>query len=219
MKGALLIERTKTYVKGALKRAEGGHDWSHIERVHRTALLLLEQEKADSLVVELSALMHDLADPKFHKGDEDLGPGLAKGFLQSQGTDPVTIDQVVEIIRRMSFKNSLEKNTGAKESMELKILQDADRLDAMGAIGIARAFSYGGFKNRALYDPGIPPNPNMDKEAYKNSTSPTINHFYEKLLLLKDGMHTPTAKRLAAARHAFMLDFLDRFLKEWEGKE
>lgn len=214
-----LIQRTKAYVREALKGAEGGHDWSHVQRVHRNALLLLEGEPADALVVELAALLHDLADAKFHAGDEALGGRLAGSFLRGQGVDPATIGQVVDLIGTLSYRHSLGEGPRPDPSMELKILQDADRLDALGAVGIARAFSYGGFKNRPLHDPKVPPNPGLDKEAYQKSTAPTINHFYEKLLLLKDGMHTLTAQRLAARRHAFMEEFLDRFLREWDGKD
>lgn len=217
MEKGTVIERTKDFVKQALQGAEGGHDWFHVERVHRMAKRLLAEERADALVVELSALLHDVADPKFHNGDETVGPRMAQGFLETQGVDPRTVAQVVEIVGTMAYKNSFD-TPKKRATPELKIVQDADRLDAMGAIGIARAFSYGGFSNRALYDPEIPPNLAMDKETYKNSTAPTINHFYEKLLLLEQGMHTPTGKKLAAQRHGFMLEFLARFLDEWAGK-
>jgi len=161
--------------------------------------------------------LHDIADPKFHDGDEEIGPELAKEFLEKQGVDEAIIDHVDKIIRNISFKNSFE-NTGFR-SKELDVVQDADRLDAIGAIGIARAFNYGGFKNRPLYDPGIPPNQVLTKEEYKNSVSPTINHFYEKLLLLKDLMNTPTGKRMAEERHHFMEIYLERFYNEWEGRD
>jgi uncharacterized protein len=165
------------------------------------------------LVVELAALLHDIADAKFHAGDETIGPRIAGEFMTREKVDEEVKGHVVKIIENMSFKNSFEGNTWS--SVEMQVVQDADRLDAMGAIGIARAFSFGGFKGRAFYDPGIPPNRNMDKEAYKSSAAPTINHFYEKLLLLKDTMHTQKAKKLAEERHQFMEQFLDHFYREW----
>ena len=209
-----LLERTIEFVKETLQDAEGGHDWFHIERVFNTSNMLLQHEKANVLTVQLAALLHDIADPKFHQGDESIGPKMARGFLESEGVDEKTIEHVVKIIQHMSFKNSLDGEGQKFTSKELEIVQDADRLDAMGAIGIARAFNYGGFKNRPLYDPSIPPNPNMTKEEYKASKAPTINHFYEKLLLLKEGMNTTTGKKMAQERHQFMLDYLGQFFKE-----
>ncbi|SFC03326.1 uncharacterized protein SAMN04487891_10512 [Flagellimonas taeanensis] len=209
-----LLEKTIQFVKETLQDAEGGHDWFHIERVFNTSRMLLQHESADALTVQLAALLHDIADPKFHQGDESIGPKMARGFLESEGVDEKTIEHVVKIIQLMSFKNSLDGDGKKFTSKELEIVQDADRLDAMGAIGIARAFNYGGFKNRALYDPSIPPNPNMTKEEYKASKAPTINHFYEKLLLLKEGMNTETGKKMAQERHQFMLDYLGQFFRE-----
>lgn len=214
-----LIQRTVAFVKETLKNAEGGHDWYHVERVHGIAKKMAEGEGADLGVVELAALLHDIADSKFHGGDESLGPRMARAFLEGEGVAPETIGPVVDIIGTMSFRNSFQGGSHQGKSLEFKIVRDADRLDAMGAIGIARAFSYGGHKNRALYDPDIAYRMDMTKEEYKNSTGATINHFHEKLLLLKDGMYTPTGKRLAAKRHDFMLEFLDRFYKEWQGEE
>ncbi|MDC6383739.1 HD domain-containing protein [Flagellimonas taeanensis] len=214
-----LLEKTIQFVKETLHDAEGGHDWFHIERVFNTSQMLLKQESADALTVQLAALLHDIADPKFHQGDESLGPKMACSFLEAEGVNKNTIEHVVKIIQHMSFKNSLDGDGEEFTSKELEIVQDADRLDAMGAIGIARAFNYGGFKNRALYDPSIPPNLNMTKEEYKASKAPTINHFYEKLLLLKEGMNTETGKKMAQERHLFMLDYLERFYNEWNGKE
>ncbi|WP_318312367.1 HD domain-containing protein [Flagellimonas crocea] len=218
MNEELLIENTIYFVKNQLEHAEGGHDWFHIERVFNTSRLILKYEEGDNLVVQLAALLHDIADPKFHDGDETIGPERAKTFLESQSVNKETIDHVVNIIKHMSFKNSLEKHV-AFTSKELEIVQDADRLDAIGAVGIARAFNYGGFKNRELYNPDVAPKLNMTKEEYKHSKAPTINHFYEKLLLLKDRMNTATGKKLAEARHQFMLDFLEQFYKEWNGDE
>ncbi|MGB5393344.1 MAG: HD domain-containing protein, partial [Lutimonas sp.] len=169
----------------------------------------------DDFILELGALLHDIADAKFHDGDETLGPKKAQHFLQDLKVPCEVIDHVVNIIENISFKNSLDENHRGFTSLELKILQDADRLDAIGAIGIARAFNYGGFKNRQMYNPDIPPVLNMTKEAYKKSTAPTINHFYEKLLLLKDQMNTATGKKMADERHQFMLVFLEQFYREW----
>ncbi|MEO9510726.1 MAG: HD domain-containing protein [Flavobacteriaceae bacterium] len=214
-----VIEHTIDFVKETLKNAEGGHDWFHIERVFNTAKSISKYEKVDSVVVQLAALLHDIADPKFHDGDESVGPEMAKDFLNSQNVAMETVSHVVNIIQHMSFKNSLEKNQTVFLSKELQVVQDADRLDAIGAIGIARTFNYGGFKNRALYNPAVPPNPNMTKEEYKNSKGATINHFYEKLLLLKDQMNTKTGKKLALERHQFMLGFLNQFYKEWNGEQ
>ena len=179
-------------------------------------MLISQTEKVDVLVVALSALLHDIADSKFHDGDESIGPTIAKAFLESRAVEPENTDHVIKIIENMSFKNSLDSKNEFS-SKELEVVQDADRLDAIGAIGIARAFNYGGFKNRKLYDPEIKPNLNLSKEAYKKSTAPTINHFYEKLLLLKDKMNTKTGQALAKERHDFMLQYLDHFYKEWEG--
>ena len=211
-----LIEETIVFVKESLKEAEGGHDWFHIQRVFNNAKRIAKDEEVDELVVSLGALLHDIADSKFYKGDETRGPRIAEDFLTSLDVAPQTISHVVNIIENISFKNSLDQNNNKKfkHSMELQVVQDADRLDAIGAIGIARAFNYGGFKNRALYDPEIPPQPQMDKETYKKSTAPTINHFHEKLLLLKDKMNTETGKKLAEDRHQFMLRYLEEFYKE-----
>ena len=211
-----IVQRTVEFVKKTLKDAEGGHDWFHIERVWKNAHLIATKETgANMLVIELAALLHDIADSKFHDGDEHIGPRVAREFLESLNLDKATITHVVAIIENISFKGGHNKRT--LESLELDIVQDADRLDAIGAIGIARTFNYGGFKNRALYDPEIQPNPGMSKEEYKKSTAPTINHFYEKLLLLKDLMNTESGRELAQKRNAFMEDFLEEFYAEWNG--
>jgi len=212
-----LIEETISFVKHQLADAEGGHDWWHIHRVYQNTLLIATGEDVDSIVVQLAALLHDIADPKFHDGDEEIGPRLAQEFLSTHSVPTQIIDQVIYIIRNMSYKNSIG-NPRIEKTPELMVVQDADRLDAIGAIGIARAFNYGGFKNRALYDPTIPPNLNMTKEAYKKSAAPTINHFYEKLLLLKDKMNTATGKRIAQERHQYMEQFLEQFYGEWNGE-
>jgi len=212
-----LIENTIKFVKKTLEGAEGGHDWFHIERVLNNSRLIAKGEEADIKIVELGALLHDIADSKFHNGDESVGPKVASEFLESQNVSKEIIDHVVKIIQNISFKggNVNQEFTSA----ELDIVQDADRLDALGAIGIARTFNYGGFKGRPLYDPEIEPNLNMSKEEYKASNAPTINHFYEKLLLLKDRMNTQTGRRIAADRHAFMVSYLDQFYAEWKGEK
>ena len=211
-----IIEETVAFVQETLQGAEGGHDWFHIERVYRNALMIAKDEKVDLLVVSLAALLHDIADAKFHGGDESIGPKMAQEFLATLGVADTTIQHVVDIILNISYKTSLDPQK-TFSSKELEVVQDADRLDAIGAIGIARAFNYGGYRNRELYNPDIPSNLEMTKEQYKNSNSPTLNHFYEKLLLLKDKMNTDTGKILAQQRHKFMLDYLDQFYREWEG--
>ena len=212
-----LINNTILFVKQQLENAEGGHDWFHIERVYKNVLLIAREEDCDLLIVKLGALLHDVADSKFNGGDESIGPKIAREFLESQGLNEVSIHHVIAIIENISFKGgNFEKKFNSKE---LEVVQDADRLDALGAIGIARTFNYGGFKNRALYNPNIEPNLNMNKEEYKNSEAPTLNHFYEKLLLLKDKMNTPTGKKIAEGRHQYMELFLSQFYAEWDGEK
>jgi uncharacterized protein len=212
-----IVDKTILFVKEKLNNAEGGHDWFHIERVYKNALLIAQEEDCDLTVVKLGALLHDIADSKFHDGDETIGPKTARDFLESINVDEEVIHHIINIIENISFKGgNFEKDFHSKE---LEIVQDADRLDAIGAIGIARTFNYGGFKNRALYNPNIQPNLNMSKEDYKNSDAPTLNHFYEKLLLLKDKMNTPTGKKIAEARHQYMENFLSQFYAEWEGEK
>ena len=212
-----IIGNTICFVKETLKNTEGGHDWFHIQRVLNNSKLIAKGENANTFIVELGALLHDIADSKFHNGDETVGPKKATQFLLSQNVDSLLIEHVVQIIKNISFKGGNTKRTFS--SLELDIVQDADRLDAIGAIGIARCFNYGGFKNREIYNPEIRPNLNMSKEEYKNSTAPTINHFYEKLLLLKDKMNTKTGKRLAEKRHKIMEQYLSQFYDEWSGKK
>lgn len=217
MTNSEIIENTISFVKGVLQGAEGGHDWFHTQRVFKSALFIAkDEENANPLVVGLGALLHDIADSKFHDGDEGVGPEMAQGFLKELGVDRSVTDHVIQIIKNISFKGGNFKQ--GFRSIELDIIQDADRLDAIGAIGIARTFNYGGFRNRPLYDPAIPPKLNMSKEEYKKSEAPTINHFYEKLLLLKDRMNTKTGRQLAEQRHEFMELFLEQFYEEWEGK-
>jgi uncharacterized protein len=212
-----LIHRTECFVRDTLCNAEGGHDWWHIYRVWRTSLKIAKTESADLLIVQLGALLHDIADSKFHDGDETLGPKVAGYFLQKEGASKEQISHVQQIIENISFKGGNFKQSF--RSPELDIVQDADRLDAMGAIGIARTFNYGGFKNRQIYNPKIPPALHQTPEEYKKSTAPTINHFYEKLLLLKERMNTPTGKRMAEERHRFMENYLEQFYQEWEGEK
>lgn len=212
-----LIPNTILFVKEQLKNAEGGHDWFHIERVYKNAQVIAAAEDCDLEVVTLAALLHDIADSKFHNGDETIGPKVARAFLEANQVLPATVDHVIAIIENISFKGgNFDQQFHSKE---LAIVQDADRLDAIGAIGIARTFNYGGFKNRAIYDPEIKPNLSQTKEEYKKNEAPTINHFYEKLLLLTDKMNTETGKKMAKKRHDFMVHFLAQFYAEWEGKE
>lgn len=210
------MEQTIDFVKKELEGAEAGHDWFHIERVYKNALHLLKTEQADEQVVLLGALLHDIADSKFHEGDETLGPKKAYDFMTTIEIPEDVKKQVVQIIENISFKGgNFEKNFRSKE---LEIVQDADRLDAIGAIGIARTFNYGGFKNHPLYDPAIKPNLQMSKDEYKKHQGTTINHFYEKLLLLKDLMNTETGKKMALKRHQYMEGFLEQFYAEWNGQ-
>ena len=215
MKNEEIIENTVSFVRDKLANAEGGHDWWHIYRVWKSAKHIAIKENANLFVVELASLLHDIADSKFNNGDEEIGPKVANEFLQKMNINQSTVDHVGQIISNVSFKGGKDKKTFT--SLELDVVQDADRLDAMGAIGIARAFNYGGYKNRKIYDPNIPHNLNMTKEEYKTNSAPTINHFYEKLLLLKDRMNTNTGNKLAEQRHNFMEHYLSEFYDEWDG--
>lgn len=210
-----IVNKAMFFVKEKLENAEGGHDWFHIERVYRNAIAIANNEVCNLVVVKLSALLHDIADSKFYNGDETIGPKIAREFLENENVDENTIQHIINIIENISFKGGNTKKQFS--SIELDIVQDADRLDAIGAIGIARTFNYGGFKNRTLYNPEIAPNLTMSKEEYKKSEAPTLNHFYEKLLLLKDKMNTQTGKQIAEERHLFMEKFLSQFYAEWEG--
>ena len=212
-----IINKTILFVKAKLENAEGGHDWFHIERGYKKGLQIADGEVCDANVLKLGALLHDIADSKFHNGDETIGPKTAREFLESENVDQTTIQHVINIIENISFKGGNTEKTFS--SLELNIVQDADRLDAIGAIGIARAFNYGGFKNRPLHNPNIAPKLCMSKEEYKNSTAPTLNHFYEKLLLLKDKMNTETGKQIAKERHRYMEGFLSQFYAEWDGEK
>ena len=210
-----IINATKSYVKRHMNVYEPGHDWSHIERVCKMAKRIGKEERADTFVVELAALLHDVADWKFH-GNE-AGPKTARKWLETNSVEPETISHVVQIIEDISFKGARVKNK--INTIEGKVVQDADRLEALGAIGVARAFSYGGYKNRPLYDPEIKPLLHTTARQYENNNSTTITHFYEKLLLLKGMMNTKTGKKLAERRDRFMKMYLKEFLREWKGKD
>ncbi len=211
------IEKTAAYVKNELKNAEGGHDWWHIERVWKTARIIARTEKVNLFVVELGALLHDIADSKFNNGDENIGVEKASAFLRSLYVDECVVEHINRIIANISFGGGNVKRDFF--SIEFAVVQDADRLDALGAIGIARTFNYGGFRGRELYNPSVRPALGMTKEEYKSSSAPTINHFYEKLLLLKDRMNTATGRKMAGRRHQFMELYLSQFFREWDGLE
>lgn len=212
-----IIKQTEEYIKTKLSGEGSGHDWWHIYRVWKSAIHIGKEENADSFIVQLAALLHDIADWKFHEGNDDVGPKLAREWLEGLQLDDSIISHVCQIIKEMSFKGAgVKSEMGTKEGM---VVQDADRLDAIGATGIARTFAYGGHTGRELYNPNIKPERHESFEQYKKNKSPTINHFYEKLLLLKDLMNTKTARKIAEERHAFMEQYLDRFFKEWEGKK
>jgi uncharacterized protein len=216
MNQGIVIQKTVDFVKDTLVNAEGGHDWWHIYRVWKLAKHIARTENVDMFIVELGALLHDIADSKFHHGDEDIGPRRAREFLSSLSIEEDIILHVENIISNISFKEG--KHSEKFRSAELDVIQDADRLDAIGAIGVARAFNYGGHIHREMYNPEIKPDLNMTKEEYKKRINPTINHFYEKLLLLKDMMNTKTGKEMANHRHKFMEQYLEEFYKEWDGK-
>ena len=212
-----IIKETLSFVKETLANAEGGHDWFHIERVWKTARFLCKKEEAgDLLTIELAALLHDISDAKFNGGDETLGSRMARTFLEQQELDPEKVEHIQTIIKHVSFKGGFPQDQ--IKTIEFQIVQDADRLDAIGAIGIARAFNYGGFKNRPIHDPQKGQQVYKDSKAYHKSDAPTINHFYEKLLKLKDLMNTETGKKMAEQRHRYMLEFLDQFYDEWDPK-
>lgn len=208
-----LLAEVEDRVRAKFSDQEGSHDWFHIDRVRKTALYLQSQEGGDAKLIELAALLHDYSDHKYNGGDFEAGAKEVQHLLLSLGTDPNLALQVAQIVNIVSYKGA--KVADQSTSLEGQIVRDADRLDAIGAIGIARAFSYGGSRGRALYDPCIAPTLHASKEAYAQDKGHTINHFYEKLLLLKDRMETTTAQRLAAQRHAVMEQFLAQFKQEW----
>lgn len=216
MNAVSIVAATEEYVQKKLSGEGSGHDWWHVLRVWNNAKTIAQRENADLFVVDLAALLHDIGDHKFHNGDETVGPRLAREWLEQQQVEEKTIDHVCSIIRDLSFKGA--GTSSDMPTLEGRVVQDADRLDAIGAMGIARAFAYGGHKNREMYNPSIKPVLHESFEAYKSSTAPTINHFYEKLLLLKDRMHTETARQMAAQRHQYMEDFLNQFYAEWNGE-
>ncbi len=211
-----IIDKTCHFVEQKLAGDGSGHDWWHIYRVWNLAKNIAEQERANLLVVELSALLHDIADWKFHNGDDSKGPQMAEQFLIDNQMERETIDPVIEIVANISYKGAGVATP--MKTLEGEVVQDADRLDAIGAMGIARAFAYGGNKNRLMYHPDEGPVMHQSFADYKKSTGHTINHFYEKLLLLKDRMNTASAKKMAEGRHQFMQTYLDQFYKEWDGK-
>ncbi|MFO7827889.1 MAG: HD domain-containing protein [Bacteroidales bacterium] len=215
MNKKMIIQKTIHFVKDVLSDAEGGHDWWHIYRVWQLSRHIARKENVNLFIVELGALLHDIADSKFHDGNEQIGSHKARKFLSELKVNEEIIIHIENIISNISFKGG--KHAQTFKSQELDVVQDADRLDAMGAIGIARAFNYGGYKGREIFNPEIKPNLNMTKEEYKHSKAPTLNHFYEKLLLLKDLMNTETGKTMAEHRHQFMEQFLDEFYNEWNG--
>jgi len=208
-----VLYNTRKFVESKLKSLESGHDWWHTKRVVSNALAIAEEENADVFIVELSALLHDVADAKFNEGNDNIGPKTASDFLKEQNLPSLIIDHVVNIIKNVSYKGG--KTTRDHNSKELDAVQDADRLDAIGAIGIARTFNYGGFENRPIYDPKVQPNLNMDVVQYRSSVAPTLNHFYEKLLLLKDKMNTAKGIEMAEQRHKYLEGFLEQFYTEW----
>jgi uncharacterized protein len=210
-----IIIQTTEYIKVKLMGEGSGHDWWHVYRVWKNAIHIGKQESVDIFVVELAALLHDVADWKFHDGNEEIGPQVAKDWLESLGVPEEIVSHVCQIIKDISFKGA--GVVTAMKTTEGMVVQDADRLDALGAIGIARTFAYGGSKNREMYNPDTKPEMHTSFEQYKNSEGTSINHFYEKLLLLRELMNTATAKQIAKKRHAVMEDYLDQFYREWEG--
>ncbi len=220
-----IIKETESFVKETFRQEGTGHDWWHIHRVRNLAKRLAREEGADILVVELAALLHDIGDYKFFQGNEEAGTALVRKWLSSLKISPLFIDKIIEVTSQISFMHTLpnnQRNRKEKSSLtlnkELMIVTDADRLDAMGAIGIARAFTYGGFFSRPIYEPAIKPNKCITKEEYKTSKAPSINHFYEKLLKLKDMMYTNLGRKIAKKRHRFLKLYLKEFFKEWKGK-
>ncbi|YAR63704.1 HD domain-containing protein [Bacillus cytotoxicus] len=208
------IQKTVTFVKNILEKDASGHDWYHIERVHKLATSLAKQEGGDLFVIEMATLLHDVADEKLNESEE-AGMKKVSDWLEKLGVEQEIRKHILHIIANMSYKGG---HGGKVESLEGKIVQDADRLDALGAIGIARTFAYGGAKGRLMYDPNIPPRESMTKEEYRKNNDPSFNHFYEKLLKLKDLMNTDATKREAESRHLYMEEFIEQFMKEWNGQ-
>lgn len=217
MNQQVIIEKTAEYARKTLEGEGSGHDWWHVYRVWKSAVQIGTLEKANLLIVQLAALLHDIADYKFHGGDETIGPRKSREWLEQFNLKKDEIDHICEIVANISFKGAKAENK--IKTKEGQVVQDADRLDAIGAIGIARTFAFGGSRGNPIHDPNVPPIVNQSIEEYKKSNHSQINHFYEKLLLLKDKMNTKTGKSIAENRHKFMELYLDRFFKEWEGKE
>ncbi|WP_243387561.1 HD domain-containing protein [Bacillus kexueae] len=211
-----IIEKTVDYVRKELEGEGSGHDWWHIYRVWKNALHISAHENVDQFVVEMASLLHDIGDWKFHYGDESVGPRLAREWMTSLPIEEERIAHICSIIEHLSFKGAGTKSV--MNTLEGMIVQDADRLDAIGAIGIGRAFAYGGFAHQEMYNPTFEPTYHQTFEEYKKAKTTTIHHFYEKLLLLKDRMNLPSSKAIAEKRHAYMVDFLEQFLNEWNGK-
>lgn len=215
MNSPSILAAAEAYVQKLFAGDSSGHDWWHVDRVRKVALQIAREERADLVTVELAALLHDVADWKFAGGDHEAGPKQAKAWLLEQGASEELANHVATIVRELSFKGAGVATP--MSSLEGACVQDADRIDAIGAIGVGRAFAYGGHKGRAMHDPSVPPQMHADFAAYKKNDGPTINHFYEKLLLLKDRINTTAGKRIASQRHDFLVQFLDQFLAEWNG--
>ncbi len=216
-----ILKKTEEYVRKTLEGEGSGHDWWHIDRVRNLALQIAKEEKDVTLyIVEMAALLHDIGDPKLHQGDTTVAPKLIGSWLDTVNVEDFVKKDVLYITTNLSFSKSLEGKE-IQKSKEFMVVQDADRLDAAGAIGIARAFAFGGYKGRIMYDPNVKPNENLTAEEYVGGgkNAPTINHFYEKLLLLKDLMNTETAKKMAEDRHQFMEQYLQQFYAEWKGEK
>lgn len=217
MNKALITKRTKEYVFQKMSGESTGHDWFHVDRVYKMATNIAKIEgNVDLFVVQIAALLHDIADWKFHD-DDQAGSKVAREWLIKEGVEVSVIDHICNSIQTVSYKGGA--NDQKPSTLEAKIVQDADRLDALGAIGIGRAFAYGGFKGREMYNPSEKPKKFKSFAEYKNNKGTTVNHFYEKLFLVKDLMHTKTAKSIAEDRETFMKTYLDQFYKEWEGKQ
>lgn len=212
MENSKVIQETEKYIRSILEGEGSGHDWWHIHRVRNNAMNIAKAYDVDVFIVEMAALLHDIADHKLHGGDEDIGPRMARGWLDKNSVDESDKNHIILIMEEVSFSKGTVPAT-----LEGRIVQDADRLDAIGAMGIARTFAFGGFKKREIYNPEILPVKYASLEDYKKNTNPTLNHFYEKLLLLKDMMNTEEAKKIAQQRHEFMETYLDQFYAEWEG--
>lgn len=213
MEDSKVIQETEKYIRGILEGEGSGHDWWHIHRVRNNSMNIAKAYEVDMFVVEMAALLHDIADHKLHDGDEEIGPRMAGEWLDKKDVDESDKNHILLIMQEVSFSKGKVPAT-----LEGRIVQDADRLDAIGAIGIARTFAFGGFKKREIYNPEIPPVKYASLEDYKKNTNPTLNHFYEKLLLLKDMMNTEEAKKIAQQRHEFMEIYLEKFYQEWKGE-